>query len=81
MAASADETGVDDLPQMLAPGELARLLHVDAKTVSRWCRMGRLAAVVTPGRHRRYPLAVVLASLRSMGFDDQAATEAVRAVR
>jgi excisionase family DNA binding protein len=71
---------VDDLPEMLTPGELARLLHVNAKSVSRWCRMGRLHAVITPGGHRRIPLAAVLDLLRGMGFDDQAALDAVRRV-
>jgi excisionase family DNA binding protein len=77
---SADREGVDDLPEMLTPGELARLLHVDAKTVSRWCRRGRLTAVITPGGHRRIPLAAVLDLLPGMGFDDQTAMAAVRRV-
>jgi excisionase family DNA binding protein len=71
---------VDDLPEMLTPGELARLLHVDAKTLSRWCRMGRLTADITPGGHRRIPLAAVLDLRRGMGFDDQTALAAVRRV-
>jgi excisionase family DNA binding protein len=62
-------------------GELARILRVDPKTVSRWCRTGRLPAVKTLGGHRRIPLAAVLALMREMGFDDQAAQDAVRAVR
>jgi hypothetical protein len=37
--------------------------------------------MLTPGGHRRYPLAVVLAFLREMGFDEQGAEAAVRAVR
>ncbi len=69
-----------DTPAMLTPGELARVLHVNPKTVTRWCREGRLAAVVTPGGHRRFPLAAVLAFLREMGFDDQAAIDAIRDV-
>jgi excisionase family DNA binding protein len=72
---------VDDLSQMLAPGELARLLHVNAKTVSRWCREGRLEAVLTPGGHRRIPLAAALDLLRGMGLDEQAALKVVRSVR
>jgi hypothetical protein len=42
---------------------------------------GHLVAVVTPGGHRRFPVAVVLAFLREMGFDDQAAAKAVRGVK
>lgn len=65
---------------MLTPGELARLLHVNPKTITRWCREGKIAAVVTPGGHRRFPRAAVLTFLRDMGFDDQAATDAVRGI-
>jgi excisionase family DNA binding protein len=72
---------VDDLPAMLTPAELARIMRVDPKTVTRWCRDGRLAAVRTPGGHRRFPVAVVLAFLRGMGFEDQAAIDAVRNVK
>jgi excisionase family DNA binding protein len=72
---------VDDLPEMLTPGELARMLHVSPKSVSRWARTGRLDAVITPGGHRRFPLAAVLALPREMGFDEQTATDAVRGVR
>ena len=71
---------MNDLPAMLTPGELARMLHVSPKTITRWCRDGMLAAVVTPGGHRRYPLAVVLAFLREMGFHEDAAREAVRGI-
>jgi excisionase family DNA binding protein len=66
---------------MLTPGELGTMLHVDAKTVSRWAREGTLEAVVTPGGHRRFPLATVLAFLATMGLSDQAAIDAVRGVQ
>jgi excisionase family DNA binding protein len=69
---------MDDLPAMLTPAEIGRILRVDPKTVTRWARDGKLAAVRTPGGHWRFPLAVVLAFLRGMGFEDQAAIAAVR---
>jgi excisionase family DNA binding protein len=72
---------VTDLPAMLAPGDLARMLHGDAKTITRWSREGKLAAVFTPGGHRRFPLAAVLELLRTIGFDEQAALAAVRNLR
>lgn len=65
---------------MLTPGELGRMLHVNAKTVTRWAVEGRIEAVRTPGGHRRFPLPVVLAFLGEMGFDEQAARAAVRAL-
>jgi excisionase family DNA binding protein len=71
---------VDDLPAMLTPGEIGRIMRVDPKTVTRWARDGKLAAVCTPGGHWRFPRAVVLAFLGEMGFDHQGATDAVRNV-
>jgi excisionase family DNA binding protein len=66
---------------MLTVGDIARMLQVHPKTVARWARRGQLVAMVTPGGHRRFPLDAVLAFLREMGFDDQAATAAVRGVK
>lgn len=65
---------------MLTVGDIARMLQVHPKTVARWARRGQLVAMVTPGGHRRFPLAEVMAFLREMGFDDQAAAAAVRGV-
>lgn len=44
---------------LLAPGEVAAMFGVDAKTVSRWERTGRLTCVRTLGGHRRFPRAQV----------------------
>jgi excisionase family DNA binding protein len=68
------------LPAILTPGELARILHVNPKTITGWAREGKLSAVVTPGGHRRCTLAVVLAFLAEMGLDEQAALNAVQGV-
>lgn len=38
----------------LTPGEVARLLHVSPKTISRWATNGLLPCVVTLGGHRRF---------------------------
>ncbi len=35
--------------------EVARILRVSPKTVSRWAREGRLPHLVTLGGHRRFP--------------------------
>ena len=78
---AADRHGVDDLPTMLTPAEVAVLLGVNAKTVTRWAVEGRLPAVRTPGGHRRYRLAAVLALLCAAGFSDVEAASAVRAFR
>ncbi|HUK70954.1 MAG TPA: BldC family transcriptional regulator [Streptosporangiaceae bacterium] len=50
---------------LLKPGEVAWMLHVDPKTVTRWARRGQISAVWTPGGHRRYRESDVRALLRS----------------
>jgi len=39
----------------LRTAEVADLLHVSPKTVSRWAKEGRLPFLKTLGGHRRYP--------------------------
>lgn len=40
--------------ELLTPGEVAQLLRVDPKTVTRWAATGKIASVRTPGGHRRF---------------------------
>ena len=40
--------------QYLTPSEVARVLHVSPKTVSRWAAQRLLPCVVTLGGHRRF---------------------------
>ena len=46
------EDAEDD--RYLMPGEVARLLHVSPKTISRWAEQGLLPCIVTLGGHRRF---------------------------
>ena len=39
----------------LYPAEVAALLHVSPKTISRWAKNGKLPFLRTLGGHRRYP--------------------------
>jgi excisionase family DNA binding protein len=39
----------------LRTGEVAEILYVSPKTVSRWAKEGRLPFLKTLGGHRRYP--------------------------
>lgn len=48
---------------LLTPGEVARLLHVDPKTVTRWAKTGKLPAIRTLGGHRRFRAADIAAAL------------------
>ena len=41
--------------EYLRTAEVARLLRVSPKTISRWAKEGRLPFVTTLGGHRRYP--------------------------
>jgi excisionase family DNA binding protein len=43
----------------LRPAELADLLSVSPKTVSRWAKEGKLPFLKTLGGHRRYPAAEI----------------------
>ena len=40
--------------QLLTPAEVAALVFVDPKTVSRWARAGKIPFTRTPGGHRRF---------------------------
>jgi excisionase family DNA binding protein len=46
-------------PSYLRTAEVADLLHVSPKTVSRWAKEGRLPFLKTLGGHRRYPEAEI----------------------
>ena len=50
-----------DMPrgQYLRTSEVAKILRVSSKTVSRWAREGRLPHVITLGGHRRFPKGAV----------------------
>ena len=44
-----------DYPSYLRTAEVADLLSVSPKTVSRWAKEGKLPFLKTLGGHRRYP--------------------------
>jgi excisionase family DNA binding protein len=46
-------------PSYLHTAEVADILHVSPKTVSRWAKEGRLPFLKTLGGHRRYPEAEI----------------------
>jgi excisionase family DNA binding protein len=46
-------------PHFLRPAEVADLLSVSPKTVSRWAKEGKLPFLKTLGGHRRYPAAEI----------------------
>jgi excisionase family DNA binding protein len=50
----------------LRTSQVAELLHVSPKTVSRWAQEGRLPYLRTLGGHRRYPDAEIRALLETL---------------
>ncbi len=63
---------------LLTPGEVATMFRVDAKTVSRWAKLGKIPFVWTLGGHRRYPEKAVrelLARNMTQRKDDTAASQ------
>ena len=44
----------DEFRDLMTPAEVAGLLSVDPKTISRWARKGHLTAYKTPGGHHRF---------------------------
>lgn len=49
---------------LLTPSEVGVLFHVDAKTVTRWAKAGKLTAIRTLGGHRRFYAAEVYALIK-----------------
>jgi excisionase family DNA binding protein len=47
-------TRIPDPPAYLRTSQVAALMHVSPKTVSRWAKEGKLPCRRTLGNHRRY---------------------------
>lgn len=61
------DSKVPYLPEdLMKPSEVAIAFRVDAKTVTRWARQGKLKPVMTLGGHRRYRVTEVQALLAGM---------------
>jgi excisionase family DNA binding protein len=59
VAAQPSGTAAPDLPRYLRTAEVAAILQVSPKTVSRWAKEGKLPFLKTLGGHRRYPAAEI----------------------
>lgn len=58
-------TPVPKEEELLTPGEVAALFRVHPKTATRWATARRIGSLKTPGGHRRFHKAEVLALLRA----------------
>ena len=59
------------MSELMTPGELAKILRVDPKTVTRWGAAGRIRSIKTPGGHRRFYRADVEALLGGGDHDER----------
>lgn len=57
--------------ELLKPGEVAALLRVDPKTVTRWAAQGKLSSIRTLGGHRRFYADEVKALLEGKDLQTQ----------
>jgi excisionase family DNA binding protein len=56
---------IDENDRLLTTEEVAGLFRVDAKTVQRWAKAGRVASIRTPGGHEHRFRAVEIYALRN----------------
>jgi excisionase family DNA binding protein len=59
VAAQRTSTASIQTPSYLRTAEVADLLYVSPKTVSRWAKEGKLPFMKTLGGHRRFPEASI----------------------
>jgi excisionase family DNA binding protein len=59
VAAQPSSKTVSDVPRYLRAAEVADILQVSPKTVSRWAKEGKLPFLKILGGHRRYPAAEI----------------------
>jgi excisionase family DNA binding protein len=55
-----------EIDTLLTPAEVTTIFDLDAKTITRWAKNGRITTVRTLGGHRRYREAEVQAILTSL---------------
>ena len=61
--------------EFMTPAEAAAVLHVDANTLARWSKAGKVTAVRTPGGHRRYLTDEVIELVQRQHRASRASTE------
>ena len=61
--------GDEDATELLTPAGVAKMFHVDPKTVTRWAQAGKLTYMRTLGGHRRYRRDEVIDLLRDSSKD------------
>lgn len=55
------------MKDLMTPAEVAAVFRVDAKSVTRWAKAGRIESIRTPGGHYRIPRSAVAEALAGGG--------------
>jgi len=65
-----DDGSISRFNEMLmTTREVARAFNVDPTTVTQWAKMGKIAAIRTPGGHRRFKASTVITALTDGGLE------------
>ena len=62
-----------DMDALLTPAEVAAILYVDPKTVTRWAIAGKVNSIRTPGGHRRFLRSEILALMSGVNHSQNRA--------
>ena len=61
--------------RFLRTSDVAKMLHVSPKTVSRWAKEGRLPHLSTLGGHRRFPASEIEKLMRELSGSSEGERE------
>lgn len=65
---AATANGAESLGHYLTSGDIARMLHVDLKTIHNWVTQGHIRGSRTKGRHLRFERNRVVRFMREYGY-------------
>ena len=63
---------------LLTPAEVAAILFVDPKTVTRWARAGKISAIRTLGGHRRFRASEIRRCLEDLSSEEAPGADGTR---
>jgi len=63
--------------KFLRTSDVAKMLHVSPKTVSRWAKEGRIPNLSTLGGHRRFPATEIERLMHELSGDQEGKTSQV----
>jgi excisionase family DNA binding protein len=66
-----EELAAYGLPHVLRPQEVAKVLRVSSKTVSRWVKAGKLRGYKTLGGHTRFDTQDIIDMLVKLGISHE----------